>query len=157
MPTGEDPFRVLQRHGVDFVIVGGHAVIYHGFIRATEDYDAVWRRSPENDAALFQALTEMDAKYIGNDIDLATGIERTYPVTASYLEVRHLLMLWTRFGFLDLFDYVPGHPRADVGELFSTSVEFEGLRYVSRDWLAATKRAAGRSQDVKDLRGLGLD
>jgi peptidoglycan/xylan/chitin deacetylase (PgdA/CDA1 family) len=30
-------FDVLQRHGVPFVVVGGHAVNFHGFIRATED------------------------------------------------------------------------------------------------------------------------
>jgi hypothetical protein len=30
-------FDVRARHGVPFVVVGGHAVNFHGFIRATED------------------------------------------------------------------------------------------------------------------------
>ena len=32
-------FHILQRHGVPFVIVGGHAVNYHGCVRVTEDSD----------------------------------------------------------------------------------------------------------------------
>jgi hypothetical protein len=39
-------FDVLSRHGVPFVVVGGHAVNFHGFIRATEDTDVLWIRSP---------------------------------------------------------------------------------------------------------------
>jgi hypothetical protein len=65
--------------------------------------------------------------------------------------------LWTRVGFLDLFDYVPGNPQADVADLFSTSAEFAGLGHISREWLAATKLAAGRPQDLIDQKGLGLE
>jgi len=27
----------LQKHGVPFVLIGGHAVNYHGYVRSTED------------------------------------------------------------------------------------------------------------------------
>ena len=37
---------VLTRHAVPFVVVGGHAVNLHGYIRATEDTDVLWVRSP---------------------------------------------------------------------------------------------------------------
>lgn len=30
---------LLRRHKVPFVVIGGHAVIHHGFVRATEDVD----------------------------------------------------------------------------------------------------------------------
>jgi hypothetical protein len=33
---------VLRRHGVQFVIIGGHAVNFHGYGRATEDTDIVF-------------------------------------------------------------------------------------------------------------------
>lgn len=39
-----DPFRlldVLSSHDVPFVVIGGHAVTFHGFVRATEDTDVV--------------------------------------------------------------------------------------------------------------------
>src|SRR5271154_1159458 len=91
----------LKRHGVPFVIIGAHAVNFHGFGRATEDTDVVWLRSPESEQALFHALTELKAHYIGNEIDPSTGIERTYPVTLPFVNASHLMMLSTIHGFLD--------------------------------------------------------
>jgi hypothetical protein len=49
MPDDLELFDLLRRHGVDFVIVGGHAVNVHGYRRATEDIDIVWIRSPETE------------------------------------------------------------------------------------------------------------
>ncbi|HEX4124040.1 MAG TPA: hypothetical protein VHY37_04875 [Tepidisphaeraceae bacterium] len=145
---------VLLRHGVRFVIVGGHAVIFHGFLRATEDVDVVWLRSLDSERSLYAALSELEARYIGNDIDPATGIERAYAVSPSYIQAHHLMMLSTRLGFLDLFDYVPGFPQQDPAELMPSSVEFGGLRYASLDHLRKMKQAAGRAKDQLDLENL---
>lgn len=148
-------FEMLRRHGVPFVIVGGHAVNYHGHRRATEDADVVWMRSPTSQVALTAALEELSAQYITREIDPATGIERTMPVNAAFVAANHLMMLWVPdLGFIDLFDYIPGEPESDVGELFRTSVEAEGYRYASLAWLRRMKRSAGRSQDLDDLREL---
>ena len=59
-------FEVLRRHDVPFVVVGGHAVTFHGFIRATEDTDVLWIRSPAAEESLLNALEEIAAEYIGN-------------------------------------------------------------------------------------------
>lgn len=147
-------FDALKRNAVPFIVVGGHAVNFHGRIRVTEDVDVVWLRTAESEEALLAALTEIVAQYIGREIDPATGIERTYPVTPSYIRISHLMMLWTKFGFLDLFDYVPGFPTADVAELAATSVESDGLRYASLGWLRQMKAAAGRTKDLLDLENL---
>lgn len=147
-------FEILQKHSVPFVIVGGHAVNFHGFIRATEDTDIVWLRSPDAELALHKALAELDAKYIGNEIDPATKIERTYPVSLMYIQTHPLMMLWTRFGFLDLFSYIPSYPATDVAELFDSGIEHAGLRFASKHWLIQMKKAAGRTRDLEDLRNL---
>ena len=144
----------LARHGVPFVIVGGHAVFVHGHQRQTEDVDVVWRRSPESEAALAAALAELDARYIGKEIDPATGIERTHEVSLPFIQSRHLMMLWTKLGFLDLFDYIPGYANADVNELFATSVESPPYRFASLEWLRKMKQASGRPKDVEDLKNL---
>jgi hypothetical protein len=144
----------LRRHKIQFVVVGGHAVNYHGFIRSTEDVDIVWFRSPESESALSHALSEMGACYIGKEIDPATRMERLIPVTTEYIRASHLMMLWTGSGFLDLFDYIPGYPQADVTELFQTSVETEGVRFASLRWLLQMKKAAGRPKDLIDLENL---
>ena len=41
----DDPlnvFQLLARAGVPFVIIGGHAVNFHGHLRATEDADLIY-------------------------------------------------------------------------------------------------------------------
>jgi len=95
---------VLSQHRVPFVVIGGHAVNVHGVLRATEDTDVVWLRSQESEGNLLRALVEIDAHYIGNEIDPATGIEHTHPVTASFIRSQPLMMLCTSAGFVDLFD-----------------------------------------------------
>jgi hypothetical protein len=147
-------FGTLKKHGVPFVIIGGHAVFRHGYRRTTEDVDVVWLRSTESAQALLGALTELEAVWIGKEIDRATGIERTYPVSAAYVDRENLMMLWTPFGPLDLFDYIPGMPGEAVGQLFDTGVEGDGLTFSSLFWLRRMKQAARRTKDLADLEEL---
>jgi hypothetical protein len=147
-------FDCFRRHAVQFVVIGGHAVNYHGYLRSTEDIDIVWLRSPENELALAHALAEIGASYIGREIDPATGIERAIPVTIAYIQASHLMMLWTGSGFLDLFDYIPGFPNADVNDLFETSIDSAGVRFASLRWLLQMKQASGRPRDLTDLENL---
>ncbi len=64
------------------------------------------------------------------------------------------MMLVTDFGFLDIFDYVPGLPELRVERLFESSLEHGGHRYVSLPWLRAMKAAANRPKDRTDLENL---
>ena len=118
----------LTRHQVPFVIIGGHAVNYHGHQRGTQDVDAIWIRRGDSEVALVNALREMNA---------------------------YLMMLVTDHGFLDLFDFVPGIPDADPQHVLNDSVPFKEFRYVSLDWLRRMKRATDRASDAEDLRHLG--
>jgi len=145
---------VLTRHGVRFVVIGGHAVNFHGSLRATEDTDILWIRSPDAEANLLAALRELDARFIGDEIDPATGIERTHPVSASFIKAERLMMLCTTAGFLDVFDYVPGIPTESATAVWDTAVELDGVRYASLDWLRRMKKAAGRPKDLLDLDNL---
>ena len=49
----------LNRHGVDYVVIGGVAVNVHGMVRATEDLDFFVRPSTENIARLRDALRDV--------------------------------------------------------------------------------------------------
>lgn len=46
--------------GVDFIVVGGYAVIYHGYVRATGDMDLWIRPSNGNKEKFINALGIMD-------------------------------------------------------------------------------------------------
>ena len=76
MPDPPSVPALLKRHGVPFVVIGGHAVNFHGYGRATEDVDVLWLRTAISEKALFAALAEINAQYISDEIDLATGMER---------------------------------------------------------------------------------
>jgi len=147
---------ILARYGVTFVVIGGHAVNYHGHLRATEDTDILWLRTPENEARLVAALGELKAEWIGDELDPATGIERTHPVTAAFVRAKPLMMLCTSMGYLDLFDYVPGIPDASVETLIGSACEMDGFRYVSLAWLRRLKSASGRPRDIADLENLPM-
>lgn len=145
---------VLARHGVPFVVVGGHAVNVHGYIRATEDTDVLWARSRDTEERLLTALGELEARYIGSEIDAGTGIERTHPVTSAFVRGQNPMMLCTTAGFLDLFDYVPGHPAVPVQAVIDTAILVDGIRFASLEWLRKMKAAAGRPKDLLDLENL---
>lgn len=51
--------RALQRHGVEYLLVGGMAVNFHGLVRATEDIDLFVRPTRQNIEALKTALRDV--------------------------------------------------------------------------------------------------
>lgn len=50
--------RLLNAHDARYLIVGGYAVAYHGFVRATGDLDLFVEASQDNAARILQALRE---------------------------------------------------------------------------------------------------
>jgi len=157
LPEQSDPlaiFRVLTQAGVPFVIIGGHAVNFHGYLRTTEDADIIFRRTPATEESLLRALQSIHACWISDEKDAATGLERLVPVSESYLKTQHLMMLSTDLGFLDLYDYVPGFPDVPVEKLFADSIALGDLRFVSLPWLRNLKERAARHRDLDDLEHL---
>lgn len=157
LPNPTDPlaiFRVLTQAGVPFVIIGGHAVSFHGYIRTTEDADVIFQRTPAAEAGLLAALPSIHACWISEERDPQTGLERLIPVTDSYIRHQHLMMLSTDLGFLDLYDYIPGFPKIPVAEVFADSVALGDVRFVSLVWLRKLKAAAARHRDLDDLEHL---
>lgn len=161
MPASEmaDPLAILRALAdadVRFVIIGGHAVNFHGYIRTTEDADIVFRRTPESERALLKVLLAAEACWISKKLDPATRLERLIPVNLAYIQSQHLMMLTTRLGFLDIYDYIPGFPENPVDELFADRITLDKLPFVSLRWLRRLKERAGRHKDQDDLENLPL-
>lgn len=53
---------------VDFLVVGGYAVAYYGYPRATKDIDIFVRADHENAAKLYKALAEFGAPLTEFDV-----------------------------------------------------------------------------------------
>lgn len=62
--------RALNREGVRYLLIGGFAVILHGFVRTTKDIDLLVDPSDENVEAIKRALASLPdnaAAELGND------------------------------------------------------------------------------------------
>ena len=141
-------------HQVPFATIGGHAVVAHGYVRTTEDTDIIFFRSAESERALLAALLELNARWISDEIDPTTDLERQIPVSLEFLQDRRVMCLITDYGFLDIFDHVPGNTDLGVEEVLRTAIILDGIPFASKSALIAMKRAAGRPQDLLDLEHL---
>lgn len=61
--------RELNAQGARYIVVGGFAVIHHGFLRATEDIDLLVEGSPENQSRVKKALEILPDKAIRELVD----------------------------------------------------------------------------------------
>ncbi len=141
-------FRTLNQHDVDYVVIGGWAVIAHGRVRTTLDVDFVAHVEPANLGRLAAALAELRAELWGVDAHLL-GIE----LDAETLAGGANFTFTTDAGGVDFFNEVPGQVpyldlrrRAVTGRIRDVPVLFAG-----REDLIRMKRAAGRDQDLEDL------
>lgn len=152
-----DPLRVvdsLQSHGLRVVVIGGHAVNAHGYMRTTEDVDCLLVKTDGWPTRLLEALQELHGFYITDEVDPRTGLEQTRPVDAGYLASRQLLMVGTDVGYLDLFLFVPNCPDLSAETIWETAVTIAGRRFANLAILRRLKAAAGRPRDLEDLKNL---
>lgn len=137
--------RVLLRGGVQFVVVGGWAGIFHGLAHSTYDVDVVYARTRENIRRLVLALKPFNPYLRGAPPGL--------PFVLDELTVRNGLnfTLNTDLGQLDLLGEVPGGRTYE--DLLPHSLDFEAggekYRCVTLERLIQMKRAAGRPKDLE--------
>lgn len=93
-------FEALERHGVEYLTIGGVAVNVHGHVRNTRDVDVLIEWSAENMQRLAAALADLDAKLFGVDADLLD----VDPYDPEALLNGCNFTLRTVAGGLDLFD-----------------------------------------------------
>lgn len=132
--------RSLNANEVEYAVVGGHAVMFHGYPRSTRDLDILFRQSEEN-ARL-----------------LARVVQAFVPAaeSADFLgEPDELLVLRIRGEHVDLLPEIAGVSTEDVlakavqGRLFG-----EPTRFIDRGSLIQNKRATGRLKDAADAEEL---
>lgn len=59
----EQAFKVIEalnKYDVDYTIIGGYAVVLHGYLRATEDIDILVKMTKKNISNLQRALLSLD-------------------------------------------------------------------------------------------------
>ena len=128
--------------GVDFLIVGAHALAAHGHIRATQDFDVWVRPEAENAKRVYRALQAFGAPLQDlTDADLATpGIVFQIGVDPIRIDV---------ITAIDGVEFTEAWANRMI-----TKFDDQPASVLSREDLIRNKRAAGRTQDLADLERL---
>lgn len=143
-----DDFRdlLVELHdaGADFVVVGGHAVAFHGHPRATKDLDVLVRASRTNAQRVYRALAAFGAPLEAFEVSEADF--------ATYDGVLQIGLPPRRVDIVNRVDGITFEEAVADGDTF----ELEGrpIRVVGLRALLKNKRAAGREQDLADVAAL---
>lgn len=146
--------RELVEGGVEFLLIGGVAVGYHGHVRATKDVDVVPAPDRENLKRLATVLRRLDAQVEGSE-DFDEG-ELPDPLDPAALELGGNWVLGTDLGRLDVMQWI------GEWELWSKlapaaveeRIDDLPIKIVGYDDLVELKELAGRPEDLADLERL---
>lgn len=129
---------------VDFVVVGGHAVAFHGHPRATKDLDVLVRTGRDNAQRVYRALAAF-----GAPLD-AFGVSEDD--LAGYDGALQLGVPPRRIDVLNRIDGVCFDEAVAAGASFY--LDGRRIPVIGREALLRNKRAAARPQDLADVRAL---
>lgn len=144
---------VLDRHGVEYLLVGGAAATAHGAERPTDDADCVVCRGRDNLDRLALALSELNARLrVGGMTDAEA---RLLPVQldAAALEAAGMSTWMTDAGPFDMLAGLeaPDGRLVPYEELVERAAVFQGDGFVIRtaglDDIINAKERAGRPKD----------
>jgi hypothetical protein len=134
----------LADAGAEFVVVGGHAVAFHGHPRATKDLDVLVRATPGNATRVYRALATFGAPL------------ETFEVSeADFARYEGVLQIGVPPRRIDLFNRVDGisfDEAVGAGDAFV--LEGRRVPVIGLQALLRNKRAANREQDVADVKAL---
>lgn len=141
-PDFKEFLRLLNSHTVEYLLVGGYAVGYYGYPRATADMDIWVARTPQNAAKLVTVLKEF-----GFNV----------PELSPELFLRENQVI--RMGVPPFrIEIVTSASGVTFEECYAARVQAViddiEVNMISLDHLKANKRATGRHKDLDDLEHL---
>jgi hypothetical protein len=150
----EGILEALVEADVEFLLIGGVAVGFHGYVRATKAVDVVPSPNPANLGRLAGLLEQLEAEIEGSDE--FEDAELPDPLDSAALALGGNWVLRTRLGRFDVMQWIgdeglwerlsPAAISAEIGNLT--------VRVVSYEDLVALKQEAGRPEDLADLQRL---
>ena len=133
---------MLNEKGVRYLLIGGYAVGYHGYPRATNDLDVWIAIHPENAERMVSVLREF-------------GIDHPELSPNLFLQENKI----TRMGFPPMrLEITTGISGVDFEESYASRVvdKLDGMEVniIDLPHLKTNKKAAGRLKDLADLENL---
>lgn len=129
----------LNAHDVDYLVIGGHAVAFHGYPRATADLD-VWVAVDRTNAnRIVTALREF-------------GFDLPELVPSLFQEPDRVVRMGLPPNRIEIQTGIDGVRFEDcVARGVSVTLDGVAVRIIGLDDLKANKRASGRNKDLADL------
>lgn len=142
-PDFRDLLALFNAHQVEYMIVGGYALAFHGAPRYTGDIDIFVRPTSENARRILTALDEFGFGSLGLTVEDFESPDNVVQLGAPPVRI-DLITSITGVSWEDaLSDCVDGK----YGEL--------PVKYIGLDRFISNKRATGRKKDLSDLEALG--
>jgi len=142
-PHFEEFLRLLERNSVDYMIVGGYAVAFHGWPRFTGDIDIFYDNSPENICRLKKTLRDFGFP------------EQDVPDSSFFLKKGEMLTFGVPPIRVDLMNDIDGvsYEEAKRNLVRSKYGKVE-VSFIGREELLKNKRSTKRAKDKADLEEL---
>lgn len=141
-PDFKEFLSLLNAHQVEYLVVGGYAVGFHGYPRATVDIDIWIGRSQETADKMVVVLREFgfDVPNLSRDL---------------FLREDQIVRMGVPPIRLEIFTAIPG---VEFESCYRSRVvgEIDGIHVslINLEDLKTNKRASGRNKDLADLDGL---
>jgi len=135
---------LLHRCSVNYMIVGGYAAIYHGYVRFTADVDFFYEAEEENCKRLFRALQDF--------WDGSIPLVENYKELMVKGQVLQFGMPPNRLDFINEIEGVSFRECQDhliVDTILCNQKELKA-NFISLNQLIKNKKAAGRPKDLID-------
>jgi hypothetical protein len=141
-PHYRELLQLLNEFEVEYLIVGGFAVMKYGEPRYTKDLDLWVHNSAENSRRVVEALKKFGAPIDHDGITQHTFAEKQVVYQIGIAPVR-----------IDILTEITGVEFSNAWRRRVPSTFFGvPVHFISLDDLATNKRALGQSSDLKDLK-----
>jgi hypothetical protein len=136
---------LFNAHKVDYIIVGAHALAYHGAPRYTGDMDILVRPDSGNAQRILRALCEFGFDSLGLTIEDFTSPDQVVQLGVAPIRI-------------DIVTSITGisWEEAFTGRVAGTYGGLE-VYYIGRKQFILNKRALRRKKDLADLEAIGED
>lgn len=132
----------FNAHGVEYLVVGAHALAAHGHVRATKDLDVWVRPRTDNAPRVIAAL-----RSFGAPLQDLTAEDLTRAGTVFQIGVPPVRV--------DVLTTIDGVSFDEAwSEHLKTAFADQPVGVLSREHLIRNKRASGRTQDLADIERL---
>ena len=138
-PDFSEFLRLLNNHGVRYLLIGGYAVGYHGYVRATADMDIWVERERDNAERLVEVLHEF-------------GFGDSDPTPEMFLEGSKVIRLGVPPIRIELLTSVSGVAFEECyAERIVEDWDDVSVTVISLTKPKENKRASGRLNDLEYL------